>query len=58
MFEAAPVRRERRGRCPGYCMRLDNKAATASDWSSQPQAGGRPRMATYSGVTVMTECSV
>ena len=31
-------------------MRLDNKAATLSDWSSQPQAGGRQRMATYSGL--------
>ena len=49
MFEVAPVRRMRRGRGPGYCMRPDNKAATASYWSSQPQAGGRQRMGTYSG---------
>merc|ERR550532_3761909 len=58
MFEVAPVRRERRGRCPGYRVRPDNTAATASDWSSRPQAGGRQRMVTYSGLTQLWQAAL
>ena len=35
----------RGGRGTGHCVRLDNRAATASHWSTQPRPSGIARMA-------------
>ena len=38
------MRLEVGGRGTGHCVRLDNRAATASCWSSRPRPGGSPRV--------------